>query len=341
MELYSMTLAKHRPELFVCAGTSPYAYLHDRRFGRQIEAEWGVPPQSRQLSQCVRKFTIPECSGDNKHITACKISDDARDLLVSWSDGPVALFDVFGEPDDVLEKDEEIQKDRASVHKRKRSSRDSDHTHTHKRTANMSESIQSQKEAEPSRSDQIDDNHSSHSAQQEEDFELSDPEIEEEDLQQTRSESNSDVVSEGAAGEEDEDDPEEETAEESDVMSEEEEEDSEIDYDPLPTRFSRRQRDPCPNVPGSSRAVQLYHGHCNSRTVKDVNFVLGFDKVASGSDDGHLFIWDKKTAELLNILKGDDEVVRCLNFLLSTHQINLLNNFSFRSTSYKPIHICP
>jgi len=29
----------------------------------------------------------------------------------------------------------------------------------------------------------------------------------------------------------------------------------------------------------------------------------------SGSDGGHLFIWDKKTSELVNILEGDNEVV--------------------------------
>lgn len=31
--------------------------------------------------------------------------------------------------------------------------------------------------------------------------------------------------------------------------------------------------------------------------------------VVSGSDGGHLFIWDKKTSELVNILEGDNEVV--------------------------------
>lgn len=31
--------------------------------------------------------------------------------------------------------------------------------------------------------------------------------------------------------------------------------------------------------------------------------------VVSGSDGGHLFIWDKRTSELVNILEGDNEVV--------------------------------
>lgn len=56
--------------------------------------------------------------------------------------------------------------------------------------------------------------------------------------------------------------------------------------------------------------TRVYSGHCNVRTVKDVNF-FGLDDefVVSGSDDGNLFIWDRKTSQIVNILKGDDEVV--------------------------------
>lgn len=53
-----------------------------------------------------------------------------------------------------------------------------------------------------------------------------------------------------------------------------------------------------------------YTGHCNVKTVKDVNFFgLQDEYVVSGCDSGHLFIWDRKTSRLLNILKGDGEVV--------------------------------
>ncbi len=56
--------------------------------------------------------------------------------------------------------------------------------------------------------------------------------------------------------------------------------------------------------------TRQYRGHCNVRTVKDCNFFgLDDEYVVSGSDSGHLFIWDKKTTELLNILEGDGEVV--------------------------------
>jgi nuclear receptor interaction protein len=56
--------------------------------------------------------------------------------------------------------------------------------------------------------------------------------------------------------------------------------------------------------------TRMYTGHCNVKTVKDVNyFGLQDDYVVSGSDSGHVFIWDRKTAQLVNILEGDGEVV--------------------------------
>ncbi|KAL8658369.1 MAG: hypothetical protein Q9226_001045 [Calogaya cf. arnoldii] len=63
------------------------------------------------------------------------------------------------------------------------------------------------------------------------------------------------------------------------------------------------------DVPYSSH-TRAYSGHCNVKTVKDANFFgLNDEYVVSGSDGGHLFIWDKKTSGLVNILQGDNEVV--------------------------------
>lgn len=63
------------------------------------------------------------------------------------------------------------------------------------------------------------------------------------------------------------------------------------------------------DVPCSSH-MNVYRGHCNVKTVKDVNFFgLQDEYVVSGSDSGHVFIWDRKTSQLLNILEGDGEVV--------------------------------
>ncbi|ETN43563.1 uncharacterized protein HMPREF1541_02722 [Cyphellophora europaea CBS 101466] len=92
---------------------------------------------------------------------------------------------------------------------------------------------------------------------------------------------------------------------------------SESEDEPMQTLFRRRvafgrSRERAGvnlSVPYSSHS-RVYKGHCNTRTVKDVNY-LGLDDeyVVSGSDDGHFFIWDRKTSRIVNILKGDGEVV--------------------------------
>ncbi|KAL9126319.1 MAG: hypothetical protein Q9217_004603, partial [Psora testacea] len=59
--------------------------------------------------------------------------------------------------------------------------------------------------------------------------------------------------------------------------------------------------------------TRSYRGHCNVKTVKDANFFgLQDEYVVSGSDGGHIFVWDKKTSQLVNILEGDSEVVNVI-----------------------------
>lgn len=65
-------------------------------------------------------------------------------------------------------------------------------------------------------------------------------------------------------------------------------------------------------VPYTSH-TKVYKGHCNTRTVKDVNYYgLDDEYVMSGSDDGHFFIWDRKTTEIVSVLVGDGEVVNVI-----------------------------
>ncbi|KAH7849365.1 hypothetical protein Vadar_016831 [Vaccinium darrowii] len=59
---------------------------------------------------------------------------------------------------------------------------------------------------------------------------------------------------------------------------------------------------------------QRYVGHCNVGTdIKQASF-LGQrgEYVATGSDDGNWFIWEKKTGRLIKILVGDEAVVNCV-----------------------------
>jgi nuclear receptor interaction protein len=137
------------------------------------------------------------------------------------------------------------------------------------------------------------------------------------------------IDSDEAAGE-DEDDDSDEDDEYDDVFDSEEgfedddddndsSEPDEVDGVPNPglprfmyrSAFERRQmrEKVASSIPCGSH-TRVYRGHCNVKTVKDVNFFgLDDEYIVSGSDDGNLFIWDRKTTQLVNILEGDGEVV--------------------------------
>ncbi|XP_051118089.1 protein ALTERED SEED GERMINATION 2 isoform X2 [Andrographis paniculata] len=59
---------------------------------------------------------------------------------------------------------------------------------------------------------------------------------------------------------------------------------------------------------------QRYVGHCNVGTdIKQASFIgQRGEYIASGSDDGRWFIWEKSTGRLLKMLHGDDAVVNCV-----------------------------
>lgn len=59
---------------------------------------------------------------------------------------------------------------------------------------------------------------------------------------------------------------------------------------------------------------QRYVGHCNVGTdIKQASFLgQNGDYIASGSDDGRWFIWEKKTGKLIKMLLGDEAVVNCI-----------------------------
>ncbi|KAL5558541.1 hypothetical protein UlMin_034752 [Ulmus minor] len=59
---------------------------------------------------------------------------------------------------------------------------------------------------------------------------------------------------------------------------------------------------------------QRYVGHCNVGTdIKQASF-LGQkgEYIASGSDDGRWFIWEKRTGRFIKMLQGDEAVVNCV-----------------------------
>lgn len=78
---------------------------------------------------------------------------------------------------------------------------------------------------------------------------------------------------------------------------------------------SSSQNDRIPYLPEVAIDMkQRYVGHCNTGTdIKQASF-LGQkgEFVASGSDDGRWFIWEKRTGRLIKMLLGDDAVVNCV-----------------------------
>ncbi|RHZ66021.1 hypothetical protein CDV55_105066 [Aspergillus turcosus] len=128
---------------------------------------------------------------------------------------------------------------------------------------------------------------------------------------------NAAVVSEDGSDESTEDEEDEEDEDEGDFDmdlgdSSDEDEDEDEAEEHLINRYGfrrTRREDVELDVPCSSH-TKAYRGHCNIKTVKDVNyFGLNDEYVVSGSDSGHIFIWDRKTANLVNILEADSEVV--------------------------------
>ena len=97
VKLYSLSVSRARPDVFVVAGTSPYAFLHDRRMQRSsMRDQWQVEMKDGLATQCVRRFGLPprteEKEGENgkkgkrrweaeMQVTACKLSEsNGRDV---------------------------------------------------------------------------------------------------------------------------------------------------------------------------------------------------------------------------------------------------------------------
>ena len=124
-----------------------------------------------------------------------------------------------------------------------------------------------------------------------------------------------DEIAEHMAAEDDEDEYYDENNEEGDDSDADDDDDGEITAEERHFMFQsasdrgKLREKVEKDVPCYSH-TRKYTGHCNVKTVKDANFFgLQDEYVVSGSDGGHLFIWDKKTSELVNILEGDNEVV--------------------------------
>lgn len=143
------------------------------------------------------------------------------------------------------------------------------------------------------------------------------------------SESNPDQTEADSSGENDDDDDEDEDVDAWPLGSSSNEDTTFDDSDDTSSSSFAipkvRQEKVEPHAPCSTH-IRSYRGHCNVKTVKDVNYYgLDDEYVVSGSDSGHIFIWDRKTSSLVNILEGDSDVVNVVQglFILSGEKMIL------------------
>lgn len=159
------------------------------------------------------------------------------------------------------------------------------------------------------------------------------------------SEDGSDVATEDEGEDEEEDENEEEDEDEGgfdmELDSSDEEEDEDEAEEHLINRYGfrrTRREDVELDVPCSSH-TKVYRGHCNIKTVKDVNyFGLNDEYVVSGSDSGHIFIWDRKTTNLVNILEADSEVVNVVQGMSILTTYTTLAHTCFLRTPVRTDH---
>jgi nuclear receptor interaction protein len=157
------------------------------------------------------------------------------------------------------------------------------------------------------------------------DMDEDEDDAEDEAEDQSSEEDDDDDEEEAMEGSDDDDDDDDEDEDDSDGDMEEEEEDDETDSEDdeglrrtqsgrmlWRSDFGHRRhhRSKVERDVLCAPHTRVFTGHCNVKTVKDVNFYgLQDEYVVSGSDCGNVFIWDRKTAQLVNILEGDGEVV--------------------------------
>ncbi|XP_033636090.1 WD and tetratricopeptide repeats protein 1-like [Asterias rubens] len=60
--------------------------------------------------------------------------------------------------------------------------------------------------------------------------------------------------------------------------------------------------------------AERFCGHCNTTTdIKEANFFGSNGQfIVAGSDDGSFFVWERKTTNIVRVLRGDESIVNCL-----------------------------
>ncbi|KAK7695843.1 hypothetical protein QCA50_000481 [Cerrena zonata] len=290
--LSTLAMSPLVPWQFVVAGESGYGYLFDRRnIGRQVQEEWGVPLQSQTLATCIRRFGREKSgSGETRataHVTGARMaSDNGHEVLLSYSADAVYLYSTRDEPHDGSSFESGILKPNPKSTSPSRTTSLSPRPRSRSSTASRPRSRMSVNQLNDMMERDIERFFAEDAAEAQEDATSGSSSHEPESPVYERREEVDEEVSmleEDGDGDEDEDDDEGDQTHEV--------------YADVSVVLPRAR----------------FTGICNVETVKDVNFLGPRDEfVVSGSDDGNLFIWDKQTGKLCEILHGDQHVVNVI-----------------------------
>ncbi|ORY79409.1 WD40-repeat-containing domain protein [Protomyces lactucae-debilis] len=288
--LTALTINRTMPYLFATGGSAPFAFLHDRRMLRHVELQWGDINglDESKTSQLVRLFSS-HVSKRDAELTALKFST-ARpsELLCSWLNEGIFVYDINGE----------------AVPTRFDSSAPSDGPSCGSDKKISGENDVPEAAAEPGIQEnpwhmEDEDSDAEHDHDHEEDFDDSDYDDEEScDSDDSRF------------------DPRYYDEYDSDSYM--------LDQDllrPFMQVLRTSSMRPAPNttcksvngVPKLEPTSRAFKDHINIMTTKDVCY-YGMDDeyVMSGSDDGALFIWDRGSGKVMNILKCDTDTVNAM-----------------------------
>ncbi|PIL37152.1 hypothetical protein GSI_00844 [Ganoderma sinense ZZ0214-1] len=277
-ELSTLALSPLTPYQFVVAGRSPYGYLFDRRHaGRQFAEEWGQPPDSSEVTTCVRKFGrngrgALERRG-REHITGSRMaSSNGHEVLLSYSADGIYLYSTKDDPGVT-----NMANGESSIVAPNK--RQSPLPNTGRSPSPKLESTQDQFDYDISMEDHLD-------------------RILSEAMASPSVDAQAELLGDEPMDGEDPEAPMD--VEDEDLVDEDErpiEHQGDERYSSIPTIFPRAR----------------FEGICNVETIKDVNFLGPRDEfVVSGSDDGNWFMWEKDTGKLHDILEGDGSVVNVI-----------------------------
>lgn len=112
VDLYSLSVSTVTPHIFAVAGTSPYAYICDRRMLPRQTPSWGPYIKSAGDVYCVRKLGLPDEEWETvsprgrrrlfdgeRHVSCVKMSgENADEVAVNFMKHSTALFSIHDSP---------------------------------------------------------------------------------------------------------------------------------------------------------------------------------------------------------------------------------------------------